>query len=423
MIWSDLKGESLGGLYSAGLDSQTSCCWLKHKVDGIYIRSYTIHYGQPDETDVNVLPARMLAAHADEAYLIDGRQLLAKYAIKMLQGMGYHEGFPVPYWNTTGIARMATVKAALPDILAHGAFALTHGATGKGNDQVRFELATKMLAGNRIDVYAPWRDPDFLKELGGRKLMVKYAKKMGLPIPMTMKKRYSTDTNFLGCTHEAVLLELLSTPTRIVKPIMGVYPYQAPRRFTTLAIGFREGVPVSVNGVEINDLYELIMLLNKIGGENGIGIGVEVIENRRVGMKSRGVYEAPGMTLLGIFYNKLLESVLDDDRRMTFSANSRAFGHAIYWGEWFGPQVTDLLNYFASIAKNVTGTVAFSLRQGIHYYEGMEPGPNCLYCSAVASMEDEKSTYNHEDAQGYLRVCDSKAVMMHDRGLVREAIC
>src|SRR4030042_2376865 len=203
MIWSDLKGKSLGGLYSAGLDSQTSCCWLKHKVDEIYIRSYTIHYGQPDETDVNILPARMLDAYADEAYLIDGRQLLAKYAIKMLQGMGYYEGFPVPYWNTTGIARMATVKVALPEILAHGADILTHGATGKGNDQVRFELATKMLAGNRIEVYAPWRDPDFLKELGARRLMVKYAKRIGLPIPMTMKKRYSTHPNFLGCTQQA----------------------------------------------------------------------------------------------------------------------------------------------------------------------------------------------------------------------------
>jgi argininosuccinate synthase len=139
-------------------------------------------------------------------------------------------------------------------------------------------------------------------------------------------------------------------------------------------------------------------------------------------MKSRGVYEAPGMTLLGIFYNKLLESVLDDDRRVTFNTNSRIFGHAIYWGEWFSPQVTDLLNYFSGVAKNVTGTVAFSLRQGIHYYEGMVPGPNCLYCEKVASMEDERSTYSHEDAEGYLKVMDSKAITMYNSGLTRDAI-
>jgi argininosuccinate synthase len=417
MNWKDFVGKRLAGFYSAGLDSMSSCNWLKRK--GIYMRSYTVNLGQPDEANIEDCPGRMKAAGADEAYLIDGRQVLAEYALKLIHGMGYYEGFPVPYWNTTGIARMATVKVALPYILKYGADAITHGATGKGNDQVRFELAVKMLTGSLMPVYAPWRDPDFLKELGGRLKMVKYCQRMGLPITVTRKKRYSTDANFLGCTHEAVDLEFLSTPTRIVKPIMGVYPYQAPRRFTLLSIGFKEGIPISVNGEEIKDLYELIVLLNKIGGENGIGIGVDVIENRRVGMKSRGVYEAPGMTLLGIFYNKLIESTLNRRRRVIFDTNSRIFGEAVYRGEWFSPEVTDLLNFFEGVAENMTGTVTFSLRQGIHYFEGLEPGPNCLYCSQIASMEDEKSSYSHADAQGYLGVCGSSAIMIHDRGLAR----
>ncbi len=419
MTWRDFAGKGLGGFHSAGLDSMVSCHWLVQK--GIYVRSYTVDLGQPDEKNIEDCPRRMKAAGAVEAHLVDGRQLLAQYAFRMLQGMGYYEGFTVPYWNTTGIARMATVEAALGQMIRDGADGITHGATGKGNDQVRFELAVKMLSGSFPPIYAPWRDPDFLKELGGRRRMVKYAKRHGLPIVVTMRKRYSTDANFLGCTHEAVDLEDLATPTRIVKPIMGVYPYQAPRRFTFLSIGFKEGIPVSVNGEEIRDLYELIVLLNKIGGENGIGIGVDVIENRRVGMKSRGVYEAPGMTLLGIYYNKLLESVLNRRRRMIFDTNSRMFGDAIYRGEWFSPEVTDLLNYFSSVARDMTGTIVFSLRQGVHYYEGMESGPTCLYCSNIASMEDEKSSFSHEDSQGYLGVHGSAAITLHDRGLTRNA--
>ena len=303
----DLKGKRIGGLVSGGLDSCTVTHWLRSR--GAEPHVYTVDLGQPDEPDLEAVRQRMLACGAVSATVLPGQEALAEAGLKVIQARAQYEG---GYWNTTAIARYVTTRLAVDALQRDGIDVLFHGATGRGNDQVRFQLATNMLA-PQMAVYAPWRDPAMLDTFGGRKEMVEYAAAYGLPIKASVEKIYSTDANMLGLTHEAGQLEELETPATLVSPEMGVWPWDAPDDHAFISLTWNGGRPVAVDGVATS-LVETFRQANALAGAHGVGIGRHVVENRFVGIKSRGVYEAPGMELLGQAYEYLLQLYLDRRR-------------------------------------------------------------------------------------------------------------
>lgn len=413
-----LKGKWVAGLFSGGLDSITIAHWLSEA--GVKVFSITADLGQPDEKNINAIPRRMKEAGAKEAILVDGKEILAEYMLQAIQGQACHEG---GYWNTTGIARMATIVAVLPEIKKRGIKYVVHGATGRGNDQVRFELALAMLA-PEIQVYAPWRDPEFIAEFGGRKEMIGYCQKNGLKISATLDKPYSTDANFCGLTHEAGVLEYLNTPTERVNFLMGANPKKAPAQSEKIGLLFEKGRLTAMRyrdgSAECQgDLVELFLCANDAAGRHGVGIGIDVVENRRVGIKSRGVYEAPGVTLIAVAYAKLLQLVLDRNRRKFFDLVSRQLADAVYEGEWFSPHCSDLLAFVDNVAKDISGTVVFELYKGNIIFVEAKDVDHCLYNADTASME-KIGKFNHADSQGYLNIAGVTARAMANAGLVRK---
>ena len=414
MIKRDLKEKQVAALVSGGLDSTTIIHWLSS--NGVKITAITVDLGQPDEKNLNDVSRRMKAAGAKEAIIVDGKKTLAGFMMQVIQGLAHHEG---GYMNTTGIARMATVYVALPEIKKRGIKIITHGATGRGNDQVRFELAPAMLA-PEIRVYAPWRDPEFIRKFGGRKEMIDYCRKNGLKISATVEKPYSTDANFCGLTHEAGKLEFLDTPTDFVDFVMGAAPQKAPNKEERVTISFNKGISKFINGRPVN-LVEAFMKLNRIAGKNGVGIGIDVVENRRMGIKSRGVYESPGATLLEKAYSKILELVLDRERRKFFDIVSRKLADVVYEGEWFSPLAGDLLEVVKNISSLVTGTVTLGLYKGNIKFLKVENVPHSLYDPKRSSME-KIGDFNHADSQGYLNIAGVTARALAAAGQVRQKI-
>ncbi|MCH8295433.1 argininosuccinate synthase, partial [Candidatus Poribacteria bacterium] len=293
-----LKGKTVGAAVSGGLDSCTITRWLVD--NGVNVVCFTADLGQPDEKNIDEIRDRMLACGAQETLMVDAKDALAMAGVKVIQSQAKYEG---GYWNTTGIARHVTVKALLPEMKTRGINILSHGCTGRGNDQVRFQLAANMLNPD-FSVYAPWRDEAFLERFGGRKEMIDFCKERGLPITATHESPYSTDANLLGLTHEAGRLESLKTPAGFIVPGMGVHPKDAADEVEHFTVSFARGIPVEINGSPVTPLQALLEA-NRIGGRNGIGIGLHTVENRFVGIKSRGVYESPGMELLGKCYEYL----------------------------------------------------------------------------------------------------------------------
>jgi len=405
----DLAGKQVAALVSGGLDSTTFIHWLSKA--GVRVLAITADLGQPDEKGMDDILRRMKAAGAEEAISVDARELLAKYMMMLIQGIAHHEG---GYMNTTGIARMATIAAVLPELEKRNIKVMIHGATGRGNDQVRFELGPAMLA-PEIEVYAPWRDPEFIEEFGGRKEMIEYCQVAGLEVSATLDKPYSTDSNFCGLTHEAGMLEDLMTSGNIVKFLMGKSHEEAGSG-CQVTIEFANGQLVAVNGKQL-PLLDGMLYLNQIAGPEGIGIGIDVVENRRVGIKSRGVYESPGVTLLEAAYAKMLELILDRNRRKFFEIVSRQLADAIYEGEFFGPLASDLLAVTSNVAKLVTGKLSFWIYKGNITFIGAENVIHSLYDADIASMENIGS-FNHADSQGYLRIAGVTARTMAAAGQI-----
>jgi argininosuccinate synthase len=394
----DLKGKRIGGLVSGGLDSCTITHWLRSR--GAEPHVFTLDLGQPDEPDLDVVRRRMLACGAASATVLPGQEALAEAGLKVIQAQARYEG---GYWNTTAIARYVTTRLAIAALRERGIEILFHGATGRGNDQVRFQLATNMLAPG-IAVYAPWRDPAMLDTFGGRKEMVEYAAAYGLPIKASVEKIYSTDANMLGLTHEAGQLEELETPATLVAPEMGVWPWDAPDEPASLSLTWQAGRPVALDGSSA-PLVEVFRAANRLAGQHGVGIGRHVVENRFVGIKSRGVYEAPGMELLGQAYEYLLQLYLDRRARDLFDFLSRYLAVQIYQGYWYDFGTTAALAAVDRFAGVVSGTVTLRLYKGNVVFEGVtgleETGS--LYAADDASME-RAGTFDHADAEGFLRV-------------------
>ena len=392
--WKDFVGKTIAVLVSGGLDSTAIIKWMTEK--GIRVIAITVDFAQPDENDLSDIPRRMKAAGAVEAYLIDGKAKLAEYMLKVIQGLACYDG---RYMLTTSIARMAAVAVALPTIRKVGADAVSHGSTGKGNDQIRFELALAALAPD-LEMYVPWRDQSFIDELGGRPEMIHYCENFGLVISATLEQPYSTDANFAGLTHEAGILEKLTTATSAVKFVMGNSPFDAPDKKTRVKIIFKAGRPVAVNDVEMN-LEEIFLTLNAIAGENAIGIGLDQIENRVLGLKSRGIYESPGVTLVFIAYLIMVGVIIDDESRLYLDITSRMFAKAVYGGNFFHPVSAMLQAAIASAARFITGHVTLDLYKGTYDVVEIDGGPNCLYCEEKASM-DKKQENLHVWSQGWV---------------------
>lgn len=399
---------------SGGLDSCTVTHWLSEQ--GVRVVCYTADLGQTDESDLGAVATRMLGCGAAEAHVVPLRAEMAEAGLLAIQAQATYEG---GYWNTTPLARYVTVRGVVPPALASGITVLSHGSTGRGNDQVRFQLATNMLAPT-MDVYAPWRDQAFLDAFGGREEMIRYCVERKLPIKEPGRSKYSTDANLLGLTHEAGELESLTTPASFVEPEMGVRPVDAPDRPETVTLRFEAGRPVSMDGVELVDAEQAFVAANQRAGRHGVGINLHLVENRFVGVKSRGVYEAPGLQLLGSAYAMLLQLVLDRRARRLFDANATFLAEQLYqgYGEDFASSLARDLA--VSVARLVTGTITVEMYKGMVGFVSATDVPHSLYIEEAASMA-RSDAFDHSDSEGFVRVLGVGARAISQRGQVAAA--
>ena len=402
MNWRELKDSNItqvAGAVSGGLDSCTVTHWLKSK--GFSVHCYTVDLGQPDEESLDAVKFRMLGSGAESAHIVAGQDALAEAGLKVIQSQARYEG---GYWNTTGIARPITVGAMLPEIEAQDIGVLFHGATGRGNDQVRFQLAANTLQ-PALHVYAPWRDPEFVQQFPGRQQMLDYCEENGLPIRPSRESRYSTDANFLGLTHEAGDLEDVEISPVFVEPGMGVWPWDAPDTNEVVTIRWEEGVPVSLNGQSLG-LVDMFSEANRIAGAHGVGIGTHVVENRFVGVKSRGIYESPGMELLGRSYEYLMQFILDRRARELFDYLSGVISLQIYQGYWLDLATTSALAALEPMTRLATGAISVRLFKGGVFFDTAEDTPEAMPHSLYTddSSMEAMGTYDHSDAEGFLKV-------------------
>ena len=404
----DLKGKTLLLAASGGLDSCTITHWLAHQ--GVDVIAYTADLGQPDEESMDAVRQRMMACGAKETVLADLKPQIGAAGIQLVQAMARYEG---GYWNTTAMARHVLISGMVSEMRRRGLSLLGHGATGRGNDQVRFQLPAQMLEPN-ARVYAPWRDSTFLKAFGGRAKMIDYCAAQRLPVKATHESPYSTDANILGLTHEAGELEALSTPAVRIEPGMGVFPPNAPDAPEPFAVRFEQGVPIEVGGNRV-DPFTAVRVCNEHGGRHGIGIGQHVVENRFVGIKSRGVYEAPGLELLGTCYEYLLQLVLDRRARRVFDWGSAYIAEQIYQGYWFDTATQACWKSVEHLAGLVTGTVRVSMYRGNVSFEAAEGAPHSLYSEDTSSMEDV-GEFDHRDSEGFLGVLGVSARALNRAG-------
>lgn len=397
----DLKGKTVAFAASGGLDSCTITRWLTD--EGVKVACFTADMAQPDETDFDTIRTRMLACGAIDFVRVPLHQAIAEAGLAAIQAQACYEG---RYWNTTGIGRHVIVSGMIPEMQKRGIKILSHGATGRGNDQVRFQLVPNMLA-PEIQVYAPWRDPIFLARFRGRSEMIDYCQERQLPIKATKDQPYSTDANLLGLTHEAGKLESLETPPTFITPGMGVLAINAPDKPETFSVRFVRGRPETINGDKV-DAYQAILRANQIGGRNGVGIATHLVENRFVGLKSRGVYEAPGMELLGTCYSYLLQLVLDRRARELFDQLSLVIAKQIYQGYGYDLASRMAGEALRQVSELITGTVTVKLFKGHVIFESTVDVPHSLYSEANASME-AIGEFDHADSEGFLRVLSVSA--------------
>jgi argininosuccinate synthase len=407
----DLKGQTIAFAASGGLDSCTITHWLTE--NGVKVVAFTADLAQPDETDIKAVEKRMRASGAIDFVAVDLKKQMAEAGIEGIQAQNCYEG---RYWNTTPWGRQVTVTGLLPEIKKRGIKILSHGATGRGNDQVRFQLITNMLEPS-FGVYAPWRDEHFLNRFGGRLPMIEYCEQHSLPIKASREKPYSTDANLLGLTHEAGKLELLSTPAHFVAPEMGVWPEQAPDKPEEVTIRFEKGRPVQINGKN-TDALAAMTLASELGGKHGVGIGLHLVENRFVGVKSRGVYEAPGMELLGSAYMFLLQLILDRRARELFDQLSLLAAKQLYQGYWNDVASHMIKKAIGEISQLATGTITVALYKGNVSYVASKDAPHSLF-SNDSSMENEGS-FDHKDSEGFLGVLGVHARAIAQVGQVKK---
>jgi argininosuccinate synthase len=395
-------GERVGIAFSGGLDTSAAIHWMKLK--GAKPYAYTANLGQPDESDYDAIPRAALEYGAEKGRLIDCRAQLVREGIAALQSGAFHiTTAGIAYFNTTPIGRAVTGTMLVGAMKEDGVSIWGDGSTFKGNDIERF-YRYGLLVNPELKIYKPWLDDAFIEELGGRAEMSAFMKKSGFEYKMSAEKAYSTDSNILGGTHEAKDLEHLSTSMKIVEPIMGVAFWRdnvaiKPER---VVVKFVEGWPVALNGVEFSDPVELMLEANRIGGRHGLGMS-DQIENRIIEAKSRGIYEAPGMALLFIAYERLVTGIHNEDTIEQYRENGRKLGRLLYQGRWFDPQ-SIMLRESAQrwVAKAVTGEVTLELRRGNDYSILNTVSPNLTFKPERLTMEKGESTFSPRDRIGQL---------------------
>lgn len=404
-----LKGHKVGICVSGGLDSKTVATRLKKA--GVDVLCFTANLAQPDEKDVEDIKFKMAPTGA-ETVIVDLRREMAEAAFMALKAQATYDG---GYWNTTGLGRAVTVRGLLGAMRERGCTVLAHGATGRGNDQLRFERYTNVLAPD-MKVYAPWRDPALLGEFPGRREMAAYLRAQGIEADVGPKKRYSTDANLAGLSHEAEDLESLETPCTIVEPIMGVWPERAPDKQESVSLRFERGRCVAINGARLDPLAAMLEA-NQIGGRNGIWMR-NALENRVIGTKSRGVYEAPGMELLGAGLRAVYQAVLDRRATRLFQDLSRIVADHVYDGRLFDPTVRAALSAIDTLCEAASGSVELGLYRGNIYFHSLKDCPGSLYSEADASMEKSEGL-NPTSSQGYVEIQSVEAKALARAGQIK----
>ncbi|MCL1888497.1 MAG: argininosuccinate synthase [Kiritimatiellaeota bacterium] len=394
MTLKDLKNETVGACVSGGLDSRTIA---KAMTDlGVKVIGFTADLGQPDEVDIEDIRKRMAPCGVD-THLVDLKKEMAEACFEALQAQAMYDG---GYWNSTGIGRAVTVRGLLGAMEAAGCTVLAHGATGRGNDQMRFERYTNVLRPD-MRVYAPWRDPAMLARFPGRTQMAAFLAKAGLPAPTGGKKKYSTDSNLAGLSHEAEDLESLETSMLIVEPTMGVWPMRAPDAPGRVVVRVEKGRCVALNGKKLSPV-KMMQAANKIAGTHGVGMK-HALENRIIGTKSRGVYEAPGMELLGAAIRYVYQATMDRRATLLFQQLSKLVADHIYDGRWFDPAAQAAAAAIAVLARHATATVTLSLYKGNIFFDALADCPASLYREADASMEASDGL-NPVSSQGFAEI-------------------
>jgi len=396
-------GQKVGIAFSGGLDTSVAVAWMKSK--GAKPCTYTADLGQYDEPNIATIPDRAKEYGAEIARLIDCKSTLVEEGLTALACGAFHiRTAGRSYFNTTPLGRAVTGTLLVRAMLADDVLIWGDGSTYKGNDIERF-YRYGLLANPKLKIYKPWLDTAFVGELGGRKEMSQWLTEHKLPYRDSVEKAYSTDANILGATHEAKSLEDLDSNIEIVHPIMGVKFWDPSVKIDTedVTIDFAKGRPVSINGKNFSDSVSLIREANLIGGRHGLGMS-DQIENRIIEAKSRGIYEAPGLALLFIAYERLVSAIHNEDTIATYHEQGRRLGRLLYEGRWFDPQALMLRQSITSwVASAVSGTVKIRLRRGEDYSIINTQGPNFSYSPEKLSMEKtEEAAFGPADRIGQL---------------------
>jgi argininosuccinate synthase len=385
------KGEKVGIAFSGGLDTSAAVRWMR--ANGVIPYAYTANLGQPDEKDYEDIPRKALAYGAEKARLVECRPQLVAEGIAAIQCGAFHISTGgATYFNTTPLGRAVTGTMLVVAMREDGVDIWSDGSTYKGNDIERF-YRYGLLANPALRIYKPWLDQRFIDELGGRKEMSAYLAKAGIDYKMSAEKAYSTDSNILGATHEAKDLEFLDKGMSIVQPIMGVAFWRQDVKAEKVSVEFADGRPVALNGQRFSDAVKLMEEANAIGGRHGLGMS-DQIENRIIEAKSRGIYEAPGMALLHIAYERLITGIHNEDTIEQYRLNGRRLGRLLYQGRWFDPQAMMLRETAQRwVASAVTGEVVLELRRGNDYSILDTRSPNLTYKPERLTMEKGEEVF------------------------------
>jgi argininosuccinate synthase len=386
-------GEKVGIAFSGGLDTSAALHWMRQR--GAIPYAYTAHLGQPDEHDYESIPRAALAYGAEKARLIECRDQLVAEGLAALQAGAFHVTTAgQTYFNTTPIGRAVTGTMLVSAMREDDVNIWGDGSTYKGNDIERF-YRYGLLVNPQLRIYKPWLDQEFIETLGGRAEMSEYLQGAGFEYRMSADKAYSTDSNILGATHEAKDLEFLDKGISIVTPIMGVASWREDVTVQpeTVSVRFEEGYPVALNGRTFPTALALFTEANVVGGRHGLGVS-DQIENRIIEAKSRGIYEAPGLALLHIAYERLVTGIHNEDTIEQYRANGRRLGRLLYQGRWFDPQALMLRETAQRwVARAITGEVTLELRRGNDYSIVDTTSPNLTYHPERLTMEKGETVY------------------------------
>jgi argininosuccinate synthase len=412
-------GTRLGIAFSGGLDTRCAVAWLSRQ--GMSVHAYTADLAQPDEKDPAAIPPIAMSHGAQAARLVDCREALAREGLIAIQCGAFHLGTGgKKYFNTTPLGRAVTATAIIRAMREDGVHVFGDGSTHKGNDIQRF-YRYGILTNPELKIYKPWLDQAFVDAFGGRKEMSEYLTKVGLPYTMSAEKAYSTDANVLGATHEAKDLEHLDKGLHIVEPIMSVAHWKPDVKIEAeqVKVEFERGRPVAIGGKRVSTLIDAVLEANRIGGRHGLGTS-DQIENRVIDAKSRGIYEAPGMALLHIAYERLLSAIHNENTLDLYFTMGRRLGRILYEGKWFDAEsmlLKDALTRW--VAPSVTGSVTLELRRGDDYSILDTRAEYMAYAPDKLSMERvEDPAFTPADRIGALElqnlsVTDNRAFLLH----------